>query len=156
MEGPTVFINCHFNSKSFNQQGNKAQHYTTQNGKGNAYLVRYFSFQPMVFRNKQEHKLKGIKSQSFACVSYLHPIAAYNSMMLLFRIWVSLALVFIPVIWSMDSFCCSSNRFEYEYNFLHKLITLEQRCTEFISISDNLTEQMSSLQSQLSGKFVST
>ena len=116
-------------------------------------MERHFSFQPIKFRNKQEHKLKGINSQSLACLSNLHPTAANRSMMLLFRIWFLLVLVFIPVIWTMDSFCCSSNKFEYEYNFIHKLISLEQRCTELISISDTLKEQVSSLQTQLSGKF---
>jgi len=65
---------------------------------------------------------------------------------------VLLPLVFISFISSQEPSCYTTNRFEYEFNVLHKLDVLEQSRTELISISETQNEQISALQNQQRGK----
>jgi len=67
---------------------------------------------------------------------------------------ILLPLVFISFISSQEPSCYTTNRFEYEFNVLHKLDVLEQSRTELISISETLIEQMTALQNQLRGKYI--
>ena len=67
-------------------------------------------------------------------------------MMSTLKILMLLLLALLQVTSSQEPSCYTTNRFEYEFNVLHKLDSLEQSRTE-------MTEQMSSLQSRLRGKF---